>query len=204
MQYDDIIQAALSYADREDEDVVKQMDVFLRVVESRINKNLTLREQYLRAAILISEETEYYGLPKGFSRLRDIEIKTHVSSGERFTPRYLNPEQMNAHITSGSSVPSYTIIANQIQLFPTHDQWVCEIVYAAKVEPLTNVDPENWLTLMSPSTYIFGLLVEINAFVRDQAAAEVWDSRFTTDMDQLIMQDDSSKWSGSSLQIRVG
>jgi len=203
MNIDEIKTAVLAYSDREDEDVKKSLNTFLAVTEARLNKILRVRQQFNRAAMLVSIDQEYYGLPDDFAELRDIEVKTHVSSTDRFTPRYLSPEQMNDHITAQSSIPSYTIIADMLQLYPTSDEWVVEVVYASKVPALTDKTPTNWLSISSPSSYIFGMMVELSAYIKDGEAASLWDTRFKEDIAQIVHQDDIGRWSGTSLQIRT-
>jgi len=51
---------------------------------------------------------------------------------------------------------------------------------------------------------LFGILVEITSFVKDETAAGLWNSRFTSTLDEITLDDDKVSWSGTSLQARIG
>ena len=207
MKYAEIISTAIDYADRKDDDgeIANVIDSFLRIVEARINRVLKVQDQSKRAVMVTVEGQEYYGLPFDFSGLRDIEIRSTLIASERSTPMYLNPEQMNNHVTVGSSKYAYTIIDGQIQLNPTTDNCLIEIIYYSTLEPLNdNSTQETWLSRSSPDMYIFGLLVEISAFVKDVASTQVWDERFKSELANLSKDDQESRWSGTSLYIKLG
>ena len=207
MRYDEIVSAAMRISDRTDDDgeVLAIIDTFFRLVESRVNKLVNVQEQTRRAVMVTDENQEYFGLPFDFSGLRDIEVKTSLTDPTRYTPGYLSPEQMNNHVTIESSKFAYTIIDGQIQLNPTTEDCVLEIVYYAKLLPLDAQSiQENWLSIEAPDIYIFGLLVEISSFVRDSEAAGLWDSRFIQEIQNMNTHDQETRWSGTALQIKLG
>ena len=204
MNYQTIVDLALSYADREDAEVVARMDGFLRVVESRINKRINVWKMTSRAVIDMVTSQEYYGLPCDFSGMRDIEVYPVDSVTDRVTPCYLNPEQMNNAILNGSDALSYTIIADQIHITPQDTGKVLEIVYYASLPELSAAMVTNWLSSGNPDIYIFGLLVEINSFVKDADAAQLWDQRFMGELESLKIEDAELRWSGTPLVIRTG
>jgi len=203
MNYTEVKQLALQYADRTDADVVDNIDMFLRITESRINKDLKIRQQFKRAVIETKADQLYYGLPSDFAELRDIEFRATVESTVPTTPTYLNPEQMNDLMASSGSTCAYAIIANQIQVWPASDKQVFEIVYASKLVPLSDATQETWLSIDSPEVYIFGLLVEISSYVKDGTAAQLWEQRFQQGLSALTSQDWNSRWSGNPLTIKV-
>ena len=204
MNYQTIVDLALSYADREDVEVVNRMDGFLRMVESRINKRIQTWKMTSRAVIDMVSGQEYYGLPCDFSGMRDIEVYPSDSGTDRITPCYLNPEQMNTAILNGSDAVSYTIIADQIHITPQDDGKVLEIVYYANLPELSASLVTNWLSSDNPDIYVFGLLVEINSFVKDGDAASIWNARFMDELDSLQLEDQQLRWSGTPLVIRTG
>ena len=202
MNYIEIKALALQYADRTDTDVVANIDNFLRIVESRTNKALKIREQFKRATIHTVEDQQYYGLPSDFGQLRDIEFRAPLSKIPT-TPTYLNPEQMNDLIASGANTCAYAIIANQLQIWPTSVGNTFEIVYAATLPALSEANQSTWLSESSPEVYVFGILVEISSYVKDVTAAQLWEGRFQQELSALTSQDWNARWSGNALKIRV-
>lgn len=208
MNYTEIVETALSYSDRSDKEVTDRMDNFLRIVEARINRNLKTMDMAVRTLLSTTEGTEFYTLPSDFSGLRDIELRESASSRTRNTLQYLSPEQMNQRSSAsdvGRNAVYYTLVANQIQIMPPQEAGkIMEIVYYRRVIPLTESEQENWVSIINPDVYIFGLLVEISSFVKDKEAAALWDSRFTTMLEEVKVEDGDSRWSGTSLTVRVG
>ena len=208
MDYDTIIALALSYADREsDAEIPLKMDSFLRITESRSNRAFRIGDQSARATIDLSTgdvDQEYFGLPADFGGLRDIEYKSGTS---RATFHYLSPEQMNERYTANQTGSKlyYTIIAKQIHIWPVSSQsGTIEIVYYQRVPALTAIASTNWLSDDNPDAYLFGLMVEISAFVKDKEATVLWDTRFKESLSEIENDDLQERWSGTALQTRVG
>lgn len=206
MNYEEVKTAALAYADRKDNSVINQMDTFITVVEARINRVLSTREMSARATINMSSDVEYYGLPCDFKELRDIEVQNTDGIGSRVTAQYLNPEQMNAFADTANTdgLIGYTIIADQLQVRPPLDDKVLEIVYLQRLPNLSTASPSNWLSENNPDAYIFGLLVEINSYIKDAETVAIWESRFNTALGAISNDDAVSRWSGTPLQVKVG
>ena len=207
MNYNDIVELALSYADRQDLEVTSKMDSFLKIVEARINRVLTVRKMALRTQLIMVKDQEYYGLPSDFVGLRDIEIQNVDDANARTTLHYKSPEQMNEASRNRNSIDGiyYTIIADQLQVIPPQDGAILEIIYYQALPPLNNTSTqENWLSLSNPDCYIFGLLVEISSFVKDVAAKELWDARFQQELASIVNDDAINRWSGTALQVRLG
>lgn len=211
MDYTDITVLALSYADREDDEVTSRIDQFILLVESRINRKLKVLDMSARSVIDLTTTgptQQYFQLPSDFGGLRDIQVT--ISGGSQKTLNYLNPEQMN-NLISNSSVDGvgvskiyYTIIAKQIQMFPPQTVGDLEIVYYQKIPNLNAIDLSNWVSDDSPDCYVFGLLVEISSFVKDADAFAIWKGRFDEALDELTLDDNETRWSGTPLTIKVG
>ena len=172
MTYDEITSVALSYSDREsDAELPSKLDSLLRIVESRVDRVLKTQKMTIRTLLNTVQGQEYYGLPADFAGLRDIEIRGQDNIGgaarERVTLEYLTPEQMNSAtgFSAGTGNIYYTIIANQLQISPTQDNMVLELVYYRKLPNLTANDNTNWLSDDNPDTYVFGLMVEILSLI---------------------------------------
>lgn len=203
MNYQEVINSALAYADKANaEDVVANMDTFLRVVEARVDRILQTRLQSKRARLICEDGVEYYGLPPDYGGLRDVEIIT--KGGGRITMRWLASEAMDAHITRNGQTPSYSVVSNQLHVWPLLDDTnVIEIAYYQRVNPINIDDPENWISRYAPDVYIHGLMVEIFAFIKDGEGATMWDQRFKQALSELDSDDARDLWSGPSPTIQV-
>ena len=207
MNYREIVTAAQAYTDRYDEELVRSMPAFTRVVEGRINNALRTGDQAVRAQIWLLRDEEYYGLPSDWGGARDVEIlKDGTKTGGR-TLTYLAPEEMNKLSRSPSRPYSrhnyYTIIAGQIQVAPPTDNEVLEIVYYQRLPELVQDEDTNWLATKNPDAYIFGLCTEISAFAKDPISYETYKMRFAEAMMDITMEDQVTRWSGPALRVQV-
>lgn len=204
MKYAQVIDLALAYSDRTDSDIKAHMDSFLLVLEARINRAIRVSQMATRSTVWAMNGDTYFGLPKGFAGMRDIEVRNH-DEAQGQTAQYLNPEQMNAKdILTSSNMVYYTIIANQIQIYPPQTDKKLEIVYYKTLDPLTSKDDSNWLSDRYPDCYVFGLLVEIQSFVKNPEGADMWNKRFESALVEMAHEDLIDRWSGTPMQTRVG
>ena len=203
MNYTEIINLALSYADRTDSDITNRMGDFISIVEARINRAIRVNQMATRSLIITVKGQEQFGLPKGFAGIRDIEVREKDAT-KGLTAQYLNPEQMNGakKVDFGGNI-YYTIMANQIQLFPPQDDKVLEIVYYKRLETIDEFNQTNWLSDRYPDCYIFGLIVEIESFVKNPTGAEMGNQRFESALAEISHEDQIDRWSGTPLTIKV-
>lgn len=204
MNYTEIVATAIAYADRDGStEVESNMDNFLRIVEARINKTLKVQEMTARANLVTVADQEYYALPSDFRGMRDIEIRDSLTARARETLQYVSPDVLNAYSGDADSTSPivYSIIANQLQIMPPQDSKILEMIYYRKVPALTSSADSNWLSEENPDCYIFGLLVEINSFVKDAEAKVLWEERFMQSVAEIQANDYITRWSGPPMMI---
>ena len=206
MTYNDIVNLTLGYADRQDDEVATRMDNFLRVTEARINRVLMTLDMSCRSKTSMDSSVEYYPLPLDYSVMRAIKVIDNTNSASRVTLLQVNPEQMANLVNNGETqFPCYTVISGAIQVQPFYDNThSLEIDYFQTLPPLSSSITTNWLSDSNPDDYVFGLLVEINSFVKDAEASQLWDGRFQQAMSEITLNDAKSTWSGTSLTTFAG
>jgi hypothetical protein len=211
MTYDEIVATSLAYADRTDMAVVSRIDLFMRVVESRINRLLVIEDMSIRYVFPEPNPTDgRYTLPADFSAIRDIAIVNSLNITDRETLALINPEQMNT-ATSTVNIDNnlkhfYQILNNQLVIQPivVDGSHFLEIVYYGNIIPLSSATVQNWISNNHPDLYIDGILVEINAFVKDPEATALWDGRFKQVIGELMDADNILVYSGTPLVTRIG
>jgi hypothetical protein len=211
MTYDEIVTTSLAYADRTDTAVTSRINLFMQMVESRINRLLVIEDMSIRYTFPAPNPTNgRYTLPLDFSAIQDIAIVGLVDTTDRQTLSLINPEQMNT-ATSNTNIDSslkhfYQILGSQLIIQPPVVDGVSalEIVYYGNIVPLTSTVTTNWLSNNHPDLYINGILVEINAFVKDPDATALWDGRFKQVIGELMDADNVLVYSGTPLQTRIG
>ena len=204
MDYNEIKSVALSYADRQDAEVTTSVDSFLRIVESRINQRVKVGDMVVISQLRTQNGVQFYGVPEDFGGIRSISYYPETASfGKNL--EYLNPKQLSDVLLRSNESDSskyYAIVAGQLQIVPPPANGILDISYYRKIPPLTASNSENWLSKAHPELYIFGVMVEISAFVKDKEATQLWEARFTSEIDNLEMNDELTRWSGTPLRIR--
>ena len=202
MTYNDIKTLVLAYSDREDAEVINNIDSFILLTEAILNRKLKVGGMATRSVTTTTIEKEYYTLPDNFAGLRDIEIRDSLDSISRTTLQYLSPEQLN-QASGVHDGPFYTLIANQIQLVPRQDAKLMEVIYYKKVPNLSDINDSNWVSENFPDCYVYGILVELSAFVKNADASRLWNEKFKTVIQEIKDDDATSRWSGTALQTRI-
>ena len=208
MNYNELVAASKAYADRQDIEVANNMDMFILMAEARINRVLKTREQTARAYAPTQADDEYYSLPDDYAGMRDVQLNSDlpntVHTQDQFN--YLNPEQMN--IRRGQAYCGklyYTIIDRQIQIYPMQDAGLSiEMVYYQKVQNLSETNLTNWMSKSHPDIYLSGITAEIETFAKNYEVAKGWDERMSRAISELDKADETERWSGQPLVVRLG
>ncbi len=207
MNYDDIVEVSKAYSDRSDIDVANNIDNFIALAEARINRLLRTREQSYRSYTPTVDDQEFYPLPSDYSAMRDIQLNSAIPTDDYSSQpfNYLTPILFN----SQRNLPYagelyYSIITNQIQIFPKQAAGMSiEISYYRKVPNLNSQNPTNWLSESNPDIYISGVTAEIELFVKNYDVAKMWHDRMSFSIDELDESDVKERWSGGPMAIRT-
>ena len=225
MTFEELVIASKAYADRYDLEIDDNMNTFVIMVESRINRLLKTRQQTARTALVISSLSEAYTLPEDWLGMRDINLIVSTLNPDTFEETFciypyhlLDPKTFTAKRLSSSSSSQnyYVILDDQINIYPIPDTsnpdeyHTIEMVYYQKCPHLmANTIPEpaantNWLSEEQPDIYLSGICAEISLFAKDYDAAQTWYNRLDTSVNELDNVDWIERWSGDPLQIRLG
>ena len=185
--YDSLVSATAAWLARDVDQadpVIARIPDYVRLCESRINKELRGQVNQRRSWAYINEPVE--GLPT------DFVAPSHVSYVDAAGRSYSLPPVSVKELRNRYSYPGqpcvYAIAGPQIMFGPYVEYDVeatdpsqlarFEIVYFAEVPPLTDANvTTNDVLIQYPDLYLFGTLVEAGAFmVMDQLA--MWEQRF--------------------------
>ena len=213
MDYQTVIDVSLGYADRADSvPIASNMDNFLRVVESRVNRALLTQKMSTTAYTPIDTTALYpnrYPLPEDFLSERSIRITQQELLTYSSTLSLVNPEQMANLRNNNSAYAAYCIISGYIEIWPVPvntdtSTYILEINYFRRVPALSPATVNNWLSDTNPDCYVFGLLTEINSFAKDGEAAMLWDTRFKQALDEITLLNERATYSGNPIYTKVG
>jgi len=208
MNYTELVATSIAYADRYDLEVTDNVDTFIILVEARVNRLLKTRKQSARTYTSTQANVEYYSLPPDWAGMRDIQMNSLSPNVEHSVTAmsYLEPESFNTQ--RGNPYGGrmfYTIIADQIQIYPIQEAGkTIEMVYYQDVPNLNATDNTNWMSNDQPDIYVSGMTAEIELFAKNYEAADSWFDRMKLAVTELDSADGIERWSGSMLTTRIG
>lgn len=207
MNYTEIKDMALGYADRQDTDITGKMDLFLKMVESRINRALETQTMITTVQTVLVDNVFEYTLPTGFLSIKDIKVVNTDNENYSYPLEMASPERVTTFRLDGSDQRIFAILGNTVQIcsnpYDATLNLVLEISYYQRLAALTNTSTTNWISTNHPDAYIFGLMVEINSYVKDADATMLWENRFNGVLSDITSQDIRHLWSGPTLKIKV-
>jgi hypothetical protein len=200
----DITAAVIGYADRYDTEVSSTVVTWLPIVEGRINSVLTTRLSLKDAVLPIVTTSRTFAFPADLLFLKQVKLVN--STGEAIF-QYISEFYGNSVEAVGVSKPFYTVTNNALVIYYNlvgDGTESLHIRYEQQLPPLQS-NFTNWLSISGPQVYVFGLLVELYAFVKDAEAAAAWELRFKAELDSIENTDYRTQWSGTTpLQTKLG
>ena len=144
---------------------------FIVLFEAAANRRLRAREMETSAALTPSAGAA--ALPPDYLSWRRL---TWTGSRRRELD-YVHPSYLQAAFDAGAGTPRvFTIEGAALKIRPT-DGTALELDYFQKLPALSDAQPANWLLAAHPDLYLFGALVEAEAFNKDADKAALWKLR---------------------------
>lgn len=182
-------------------DLTPYIPDFITLAEARIARDLRLRSQVTAATITTTSGVQAASLPTGWLEFENVTV---VSSPD-VQLTYVNIQHLDTKFPNNSytGLPVvYSIEGQQILFGPVPDSaYSVSTLYYKRYDPLSTT-PTNWLLTNHPGIYLFAALSETAPFLRDDARALVWETKYQHEKDALQTSDDRGQFSGSALRVR--
>lgn len=175
------------------------IDDFIYLAEREMERVLLVpyRETYTTLSISASIES----LPSAFKRLRRLTLLTDPKRMlEPVTPAVLD-SNWTSNETGCPEV--YSIIGDSLHFAPAPDAaYTASIVYEAKITPLTEAAPSNWLFDRHPDAYFYGALVQAADFIEDTKKIDRYRAMFDMVIGQINAEGNRYRYSASPMRLR--
>jgi hypothetical protein len=163
----------------------------IALAEADFIPDLRTREMRGRAAVAVAAGTQFVSLPPGFLELRLIRILDNSGQRQEITgadegfilDRYRNVPGRPQH---------YAIVGDSFLLGPTPDAAYSLELDFYSFATLSNAAPSNWLLTKSPGIYLFGALLQLMPYIRNDQRADFFQAKFDAAIGKLHKAD---KWS---------
>ncbi|ANN76807.1 hypothetical protein [Bordetella flabilis] len=181
---------------------------FIALFEADFNKDERGRTQRSVAISTALISTPYAPVPVDYIEMLDLSIPNSphgVHQIELVTIHQLGEYARRERMFPGHDLPKYyAIIGEQMKFLPAPTQeYEFEMVYFAKLPPLSPDNPSNWLLRQSPDVYLYGALQHSAPYLKNDERLATWAALFNQGMEKLNVSDDRAMHSGAPLRMRA-
>ena len=196
MTYDEIKTKVAVYLNRTD--LTSQMDMFIDLTESDINKVIKHQDLIKRANAVA--ETQYTQLPSDWSRVINVELNT----SDHTTLLQQSTESLDLKRTSIDNVsgrPEYFAITdNAIELCPTPDtNYELQLTYYANIPELSSTNTTNVVSDKFPDVYIYGCCKHASVFLMEDERVGMFQTLFDKALEEVRLQQERASFGVGSL-----
>jgi len=199
--YSELKTSVANYLNRSDlTDVIPD---FITLTENRLNRELRVRANMVRATTTTTSGTAFYDLPSDLIELRNI---TYDTSSSSYALTYLSPESSSREYGStGNGFPrAYTNLGKNIKLAPTPDgAYTININYFQKLNSLSDSVTSNDVLTEFPDLYLFGSCMEGAIYLNDTEQTQRFASIFQATLDEVKRSEEAARYSGTVMTMTV-
>ena len=199
--YSELLSTVASYLNRDDLTAI--IPTFITLTENRLNRELRVRANMVRAVTTTTSGQAFYDLPSDLIELRNI---TYDSSSQSFALRYLSPESVSREygtIVSGQP-RAYTNLGNNLKLTPTPDAaYSISINYFSQLRSLSDSVTTNDVLAEYPSLYLFGACLEGAIYLNDTEQTNRFGSVFQKALEDVKTAEEAARYSGTVMTTSI-
>jgi len=199
--YSELQATVANYLNRDD--LATLIPTFITLTENRLNRELRVRANMVRATTTTTAGQAFYDLPSDLIELRNI---TYDSNSQSHALRYLSPESVSREygtILSGQP-RAYTNLGNDLKLTPTPDAaYTISINYYSQLRSLSDNVTTNDVLAEYPSLYLFGSCLEGAIYLNDTDQANRFGSVFQKALDDVQRAEEAARYSGTVMTTSI-
>ena len=163
-----------------------EVATFIQLAEAQMHNDLRARETICRAQGILNEEFEW--LPESFLEMHQVSLITSnaANNDQVWTPLgFVEVDDLLKKRAAGgiTSVEFYTVYGEQIRFThpPSGDDippLEFEMVYWGRFSALNDTDNVNSILTAYPQIYLYGSLLQAEAFVMNDQRLALWKSSY--------------------------
>jgi len=199
--YSELQATVANYLNRDD--LATLIPTFITLTENRLNRELRVRANMVRATTTTTAGQAFYDLPSDLIELRNI---TYDSNSQSHALRYLSPESVSREYgTVLSGQPrAYTNLGNDLKLTPTPDAaYTISINYYSQLRSLSDSVATNDVLAEYPSLYLFGSCLEGAIYLNDTEQTNRFGSVFQKALDDVQRAEEAARYSGTVMTTSI-
>jgi hypothetical protein len=183
-------------------DLTAQIPDFIRLAETRLRRDLRIRQMLSSASIPTVAGTETVAIPSDFLEIRDF-----IVTGNPVQPlTYMSPSlfSRNARSMESGKPIDYTVLASTFQLAPIPDSnYTLKALYYAAPTFLSDSNTSNVFLANCPDVLLYGSLIEAEPYLMNDARVNTWGTMFDRAIASINRSDEEGQYSGVPLTIKT-
>lgn len=201
--YSELQTAVQNWLDNTNTLPAERAQEFIRLAEADFQRRLRVRENLAVATGTLVAGTSTLAVPADFAGLRTISV---TSNGYPVSLTQLAPDvalAAYAGYTIGS--PQHFVFeGSNLRFYPTPDSaYPYALTYWQRVPSLSDAAPTNWVLTRHPDLYLFGSLVQAEAYLVNDPRIVLWKTGYEEALEQII-QASAIEGMGRGLQVTEG
>lgn len=199
--YSELQTTVANYLNRDD--LTTLIPTFITLTENRLNRELRVRANMVRATTTTTAGQAFYDLPTDLIELRNI---TYDNNSQSHALRYLSPESVSREYgTVLSGQPrAYTNLGNDLKLTPVPDAaYTISINYYSQLRSLGDSVSTNDVLAEYPSLYLYGSCLEGAIYLNDTDQTNRFGSVFQKALDDVQRAEEAARYSGTVMTTSI-
>lgn len=169
------------------DDLTAIIPTFVDLFEARINR--TLRVRQMETIATLTPAAGVATVPADYLEWRALTYLGDVYQDLEYVVPAIFTEYYPDNPT-GAPPRLWTLVGDTINLRPIDsNNTSLRLQYFAKIAALSDANTSNWLLVNYPDLYLFGCLVEANAYIMEADAAAMWKGRADEIMTEILRLD---------------
>ena len=192
--YDGLKSAIADFLNRDD--LSSTIATFVRLAEAQMARDIRHWRMEKRKAATFDE---------GFGLLPDDWVQTiRLEMGGRPMELASREEIARWKRSHATARPRYFAhVAGKLEVWPAPDgEYEGELLYVARIPPLSDSEPTNWLLTEAPDAYLYGSLLQSAPYLVEDERTQVWGSLYAAAVQNLNQASERARHSGP-LRLRA-
>lgn len=198
--YSDLQTTVANYLARSD--LTAQIPDFIRLAETRLRRELRIRQMMNSATTTTTGGDATVALPSDFLEVRDLVVQTNPVQ----PVSYMSPSvfSRNARVMQSGLPIDYTILATEFKFAPIPDtNYTIEILYYAAPTFLSNTNSSNVFLANCPDLLLYGSLAEAEPYLMNDSRLQIWSALYDRGLATLNASDEAAQYSGVPLSMKL-
>lgn len=191
--YSDLVTAIGEWLDRDD--LAARAPDFIRLAEARLDRLLSDPDMEVTSTATASGAAT--ALPDDFGEM------VSITTGEG-PLKAMGPADFAGIDATITGTPRfYTIADGSLSFAPADTDAEITMVYRRTIPALTAANTSNWLLARAPDCYLYGALVQAEAYLAEDDRLPLWKGAFDEAIEELRRDSARRKWGAGPIAPRI-